>query len=205
MNSTKKKIDVHWLTGTAILSAVAFLLMFVEFPIPMLMPSFIKMDVSDLPALLGAFAFGPASGIVIELLKNLLHILIKGTTSACIGELSNFLLGCCMVVPAALIYYGKKTRKRAIIGSLVGCAAMAVCSLPINYFIVYPAYVKFYGLPLDAIIGMYQAINPHVNGLFICLLIFNVPFTFFKGLLDAVICYFIYKPLSPVLHGRKKA
>ena len=205
MNSTKKKIDVHWLTGTAILSAVAFLLMFVEFPIPMLMPSFIKMDVSDLPALLGAFAFGPASGIVIELLKNLLHILIKGTTSACIGELSNFLLGCCMVVPAALIYYGKKTRKRAIIGSLVGCAAMAVCSLPINYFIVYPAYVKFYGLPLDAIIGMYQAINPHVNGLFMCLLIFNVPFTFFKGLLDAVICYFIYKPLSPVLHGRKKA
>ena len=199
------KTDARKITVTAMLSAVAFLLMFVEFPIP-IMPSFIKMDICDLPALLGAFALGPVSGIAIEFIKNLLHILIKGTTSAGVGELSNFVLGCCMVVPAAIIYKKGKTRKSAIIASVVGCVVMAVCSLPVNYFVVYPAYVKFYGLPLEAIIGMYQAINPNVNGLFACLLIFNVPFTFCKGLLDALVCYFIYKPLSPVLHGniRKK-
>jgi len=197
------KTNARKMTVTAMLSAIAFILMFIEFPIP-IMPSFIKMDISDLPALLGAFALGPVSGIVIELLKNILHILIKGTSSAGVGELSNFLLGCFMVVPAGLIYKHNKSRKSAIVGSLVGCLVMAVLSLPLNYYVVYPAYVKFYGLPLPAIVGMYQKINPNVDGLFSCLLLFNVPFTFCKGLLDSVICYFIYKPLSPVLHGKKK-
>ena len=86
--------------------------------------------------------------------------------------------------------------------ALLGALVMAVVSVPYNYFIVYPAYVVMYHLPLDAIIGMYQAINPNVNGLLNCLLVFNLPFTFFKGMLDAVICFAIYKPLSPILHGR---
>ncbi len=196
------KTNTRKITVTAMLSAVAFILMFLEFPIP-IMPPFIKLDISDLPAFLGAFALGPVSGIVIELLKNILHILIKGTSSAGVGELSNFLLGCFCVVPAALIYQKNKSRKSAIIGAVVGCVVMGIVSLPINYFVVYPAYVKFYGLPLEAIIGMYQKINPNVDGLFACLLVFNVPFTFCKGLLDALICYLVYKPLSPVLHGKK--
>jgi riboflavin transporter FmnP len=183
------------------LSAIAFVLMFLEFPAP-LMPAFVKLDISDLPALLGTFALGPVSGIVIELVKNLLHILIKGTSSAGVGELCNFLLGCCFVVPAGLIYKHKKSRKSAVLAALVGCVVMALCSLPLNYFLVYPAYVKFYGLPLEAIIGMYQAINPNVNGLFACLTIFNLPFTFLKGVLDAVLCFLIYKPLSPILHKK---
>jgi riboflavin transporter FmnP len=197
----KTKVNVRTLTVTAMLSAIAFLLMFVEFSIP-IMPSFVKLDISDLPALLGTFALGPVSGVVIELLKNLLHILFKGTSSAGVGELCNFLLGCFCVVPAGLIYKHKKSRKTAVIGALVGCAVMAICSLPLNYFVVYPAYVKFYGLPLEAIIGMYQAINPNVNGLLACLAMFNLPFTFCKGLIDAVLCFLIYKPLSPILHKK---
>jgi riboflavin transporter FmnP len=197
----KTKVNVRTLTVTAMLSAIAFLLMFVEFSIP-IMPSFVKLDISDLPALLGTFALGPVSGVVIELLKNLLHILFKGTSSAGVGELCNFLLGCFCVVPAGLIYKHKKSRKTAVIGALVGCAVMAICSLPLNYFVVYPAYVKFYGLPLEAIIGMYQAINPNVNGLLACLTVFNLPFTFCKGLIDAVLCFLIYKPLSPILHKK---
>ncbi len=193
------RTNIRSITVTAMLSAVAFVLMFIEFSVP-LMPPFIKMDISDLPALLSTFALGPVSGVVVELLKNLLHILFKGTASAGTGELCNFLLGCFFVVPAGLIYRHKKTRKNAVLGALVGCLVMAVCSVPLNYFVVYPAYVKFYGLPLDEIIGMYQAIMPGVNGLFACLTIFNLPFTFVKGLLDAVICFIIYKPLSPILH-----
>jgi len=198
MSTNTRKITV-----TGMLSAVAFLLMFIEFPIP-IMPPFIKLDISDLPAVLGTFAIGPLAGVAIELIKNILHIIIKGTSSACVGELSNFLLGCAMVVPAGIIYKNNKTRKSALIGSIVGCIVMALICLPINYYVVYPAYVKFYGLPLEAIIGMYQKINPNVDGLLSCLLVFNVPFTFAKGLIDVVICYLIYKPLSPVLHGKKQ-
>ncbi len=202
-NQTSKLRKV---TVTAMLAAVASVLMFVEFPIP-LMPSFIKLDVSDFPALISSFAFGPISGIVVELIKNLLHILIKGTSSAGVGELSNFLLGCCFVIPAGLIYKKSRNYKSAIVGALVGCLVMAVLCLPINYFIVYPAYVKFYGMPLEAIIGMYKDILPSAdslfgNGLFSCLLIFNAPFTFAKGLIDAVICIIIYKPLSHVMFGK---
>ena len=193
----------HKLTVTAMLSAVAFLLMFIEFPIPALIPSFVKLDVSDLPELLAAFSLGPVYGIVVTFLKNLLFSVLHGTSSAYVGELFNFVMGALFVGVAGLIYKRNKTRKGAIVGALLGALVMAVVSVPYNYFIVYPAYVVMYHLPLDAIIGMYQAINPNVNGLLACLLVFNLPFTFVKGALDAVLCFLVYKPLSPILHGRK--
>ena len=198
-----KKNTTHNLTVAAMLSAVAFILMFIEFPLPMLIPSFVKMDFSDLPALLGAFALGPVYGVVISFMKNLLHIIIKGTSTACVGELCNFMLGAVFSAVAGFVYKRSKTRRSALIGAGMGALVMAVVSVPYNYFIVYPAYVVMYHLPLEAIIGMYQAINPSVDGLLACLLTFNLPFTLFKGLLDAVLCFLIYKPLSPILHGRK--
>ena len=198
-----KKNTTHDLTVAAMLSAVAFILMFIEFPLPMLIPSFVKMDFSDLPALLGAFALGPVYGVVIEFLKNLLHILIKGTSSAYVGELFNFTMGAVMCLTAGLIYHFRRNRVGAVIASLVGCALMAILSVPFNYFLVYPAYVVCYGLPMEAIIGMYQAILPSADSLLKCLVIFNLPFTFCKGLIDAVLCFLIYKPLSPIMHGRQ--
>lgn len=199
----KAKITTRSLVVTAMLSAVAFVLMFVEFPIPMLIPSFVKMDISDLPALLGSFALGPVYGVVIELLKNLLHIIFKGTSSAYVGEIFNFSMGAVLCLSAGLIYHFKKNRKGAVIASLVGCAVMAILSVPFNYFLVYPAYVVCYGMPMEAIIGMYQVILPSSDSLLKCLLIFNLPFTFCKGLVDAILCFLIYKPLSPLLHGNK--
>ena len=106
-------------------------------------------------------------------------------------------------VTAGCIYKHRKSRKTAILGALIGAAAMAVFSVPSNYFITYPAYVQFYHMPLEAILGMYQAILPSADSLIKCLVIFNMPFTLVKGLLDAVLCMVIYKPLSPILHGRK--
>ena len=198
-----KKDTTHNLTVAAMLSAVAFILMFIEFPIPMLIPAFIKMDFSDLPALLGAFALGPVYGVIISFMKNLLHIVIKGTSTACVGELSNFILGAIFSAVAGYLYKHHKSRKTAIIGAVAGAVAMGVLSVPSNYFVVYPAYVQFYHMPLEAILGMYQAILPSANSLIKCLIIFNLPFTLVKGLLDAVLCMLIYKPLSPILHGRK--
>ena len=181
-----KKDTTHNLTVAAMLSAVAFILMFIEFPIPMLIPAFIKMDFSDLP-----------------FMKNLLHIVIKGTSTACVGELSNFILGAIFSAVAGYLYKHHKSRKTAIIGAVAGAVAMGVLSVPSNYFVVYPAYVQFYHMPLEAILGMYQAILPSADSLIKCLILFNLPFTLVKGLLDAVLCMLIYKPLSPILHGRR--
>ena len=196
-NSTTK---VRALTGTAMLGAVAAVLMYLEFPIP-IMPAFVKLDVSELPALIASFAYGPVSGVLVCLIKNLIKL--PSTSTAAVGELFNFVMGALFVGVAGIVYKRNKTSKGAIVGALLGALVMAVVSVPYNYFIVYPAYVVMYHLPLEAIIGMYQAINPSVDGLLTCLLVFNLPFTFVKGVLDAVLCFLIYKPLSPILHGRK--
>lgn len=195
MSKTASK--THKLVVAAMLSAVAFVLQFIEVSIPII-PSFVKLDFSDLPALMGTFALGPVYGAAIELVKNLIHLPMG--SSAGVGELANFLFGAVFVVVAGLIYKGNKSRKGAILGSLLGALAMAVLSLPLNYFLVYPAYVVIYGMPMEAIIGMYQAILPAADTLLKDLIIFNLPFTFCKGLIDAVLCFLIYKPLSPLLH-----
>ena len=196
-----KAIDrsrVHKLTITAMLSAVAFVLMFLDFPIPFLIPPFVKMDFSELPALLAAFSLGPVYGVVVCLVKNLVHFITMTTTGGA-GEICNFLLGACFALPAGLIYQRMKTRRGALIGVLTGAVVMAVLSIPLNYYISYPVYTKF--MPIDAIISMYQQIRPGVNGLMECLIIFNAPFTLLKGLLTTALCFLIYKPLSPILHG----
>ena len=192
---------VRKLTVTAMLSAVAFVLMFLDFPIPMIMPSFVKMDFSDLPELLGAFALGPTYGVLVCLLKNLIHLLVDSSTNG-VGELCNFLFGAVFAWVAGFVYQRNKSRRTAVLGAVLGSVAMAIVSVPLNYYLTYPAYVVIYGMPLDVIIGMYQAIRPGVNGLLECLITFNAPFTLVKGLLDAVLCFLIYKPLSPLLHGR---
>ena len=198
-----KKNTTHNLTVAAMLSAVAFILMFIEFPIPALIPAFVKLDISDLPELLAAFSLGPIYGVIVTLLKNVLFSVLHGTSSAYVGELFNFIMGSVFSFTAGFIYQRRKSRKSALTGALVGALLMAVLSVPLNYFVVYPAYVVCYHLPLEAIIGMYQAILPSADSLIKCLVIFNMPFTLVKGLLDAVLCMVIYKPLSPILHGRK--
>lgn len=189
--------NVRYMTVTAMLSAVAFALMFFEFSIPFLVPSFIQMDLSELPALIGAFAMGPWYGVIICLIKNLIHLLI--TTTGGVGELSNFILGAAFVLPAGLIYQRKKIKKNAVIGSVLGAAFMALLSVASNYFIVYPVYTAF--LPMDTILAMYQEILPSADTLLKCLVIFNMPFTFVKGMLSVIITLLIYKHISPIIKG----
>ena len=171
--------------------------MFLDFPIPFLIPSFVKMDVSELPALLASFALGPVYGVVVCLVKNLVHFITMTTTGGA-GELCNFLLGACFVFPAGIIYQRQKSRKNALVGVLVGAVVMAFLSIPCNYFISYPVYSKF--MPIDAILEMYRAIRPTSGGLLECLVMFNAPFTLLKGLLTSLLCFLVYKPLSPILH-----
>ena len=198
MNRTKT-VNIRYITVTAMLSAVAFILMFLEFSVPF-MPGFIKMDLSDLPELIGAFAMGPACGVFVCLVKNLLHLPL--TSSAGVGELSNFLLGMMFVLPAGLLYRRKKTRSTAMAGAAIGAVCMAVFSVPSNYFLVYPVYAKF--MPIDQIVVAYQAIVPSVNGLLECLIVFNMPFTLVKGVINVILTFLIYKHISPVLKGNFK-
>lgn len=186
------------ITVTAIMSAVSTVLMFLSFSVP-LVPSFLKFDFSELPALLTGFALGPVYGVAVCLVKNVVNVFF--TTTFGVGELSNFILGCMFVVPAALIYRHKKTRLTAFIGSTAGAFAMAAFSFVTNYFFIYPIYGKVMG-GIDKIVALYTAILPGVTELWQALVIFNVPFTFVKGLVSVVISMLIYKKLSPVLKGK---
>lgn len=200
IRKSKTRFNARYLTMTAMLSAVAFVLMFLDFSVPF-MPSFIKLDLSELPALIGTFALGPVSGVIICLIKNLLHLLITSTGG--VGELSNFILGVAFVLPAGLIYKYKKNRVGALLGSLVGALFMAGISVLTNYFVVYPIYTAF--MPMDAIIGAYDKIasvvGGHMDNLLQCLVVFNMPFTFFKGMLSVAITFLIYKPISIFIKG----
>ena len=192
-----KKINIRAFSVTAIMGAVGFVLMMLEFPLAFIIPSFIKFDFSELPAIITSFAFGPIYGILVCLLKNLIHLFF--TTSGGVGELSNFVLGAIFVGTAGCIYKFNKTRKGALLGSVIGAVVMAVISLATNYFFVYPAFSVIYGLPMEVILGMYKAILPSTDNLFEALAVFNVPFNFVKGMIDAAICFIIYKKVSPLI------
>ena len=147
-----KTTNIRKLTGTAMLGAVAAVLMYMEFPIP-IMPSFVKLDVSELPALLAAYAYGPVSGIAVCLIKNLIKL--PSTSTAAVGELFNFVMGALFVGVAGFVYKRSKTRRSALIGAGLGALIMAVVSVPYNYFIVYPAYVVLYHLPLFITVNIF--------------------------------------------------
>ena len=197
-NADREMSRLRCLVVTAMLSAVSIVLMQFDFSVP-LMPSFIKMDLSDLPALIGSYAMGPFWGVMVALIKNILHLL--RTSTGGVGELSNFILSAAFVLPAGIIYRQRKTKKRALLGALCGAVCMALISIPSNYFVVYPFYTKF--MPMETIIAMYQALPVPVKpqGLLQCLVWFNCPFTFVKALLSTVVAMLIYKPLSPVIKG----
>lgn len=193
-----KKLNVRYLAVTGMLAAIAFVIMFFDFPVPMLIPNFIEMDFSELPALIGAFAFGPLCGVLVSLMKNLVHLTI--THTAGVGELANFLMGAVFAGTAGLIYKHKKNKRSALIGSLVGALLMGLASIPINYFITYPFYYNF--MEPEAVLMQYQLILPSMENILECLVVFNFPFTTAKALICAVITMLIYKHLSPILKGR---
>ena len=193
MNARSKTV---YIVKVGILSAIAGALMFLEIPL-WFAPSFYKLDFSDIVALLGGFALGPVAGTIVELIKNLLHILIKGTTTGFVGEMANFLTGCALVLPAALFYRHKRTKKIAVIGLILGTVCLAVLGAFLNYYILIPVYSKF--LPIDAIIEMGKSINPKITDLKMLIVWAVVPFNLFKGAVDSVIVLIFYKRLAFLL------
>ena len=201
MNNTKK-ISTRKMVIIGMMTAIATVVYYLDFGVP-LMPSFIKLDFSNVISLLTGFALGPIEGIIVCLLKNMIHVLIKGFgTTMGIGDIFDFVTSATFVLVAALIYKKHRTKKGAIVATLSGMLAFTIISLPLNYFIVYPIYFKAYGGEA-AILGAYKEIMPSVKNIFSALCIFNLPFTFIKGLLCSIITLVAYKPLSPILKGKK--
>lgn len=196
-NSSSKPNKTHLIVGCGVLAAAATALQYLEIPSPV---NFIALDFSDLPALLGAFAYGPVAGVLIELIKNVIHLAVS--KSGYVGELSNFILGAVFTLTAGLIYQKHKTKKSAILGGVIGALVMAAVSYPSNLFVVYPFYYNF--MPKEAVLGVYQALFK-VNSIEMAILIYNVPFTFIKGLISVAISALIYKPLRPFLKGKEKS
>lgn len=199
-NTLTQKIGVRQLVTIAVAAAVSFVLMLLEFHLP-IAPEFIKLDLSDIPALVLAFTFGPLTGVLTELVKNLLHLFV--TKSAGVGELSNFLLGCAFVIPAGLIYKHNKTRKNALLAMLAGTLCFSLMGIFSNYRIMFPFYTKVSGIPMEAIVAMCQKILPFVDSEFKVILLSVTPFNLLKGILVSVVTFLLYKRLSPILHGRR--
>ena len=191
--------NVRMLTMTAVLSAIAFVLAFFEFPVP-LSPSFARMDLSDLPALIGAFAYGPVSGVLIELVKNALQLLTSSTGG--IGELANFIMGSSFAVAAGLIYKHHKTKKTAILACLIASVIMAVVATVVNYSILLPVFEAF--MPLDQLIASFGEFMPFIKTKLDVVLFNAFPFNLLKGIGISIVTMLLYKRLTPILKGRQE-
>lgn len=186
-------------------SAVSMILMLFEFPLPFA-PNFYELDFSELPILIGTFAYGPAAGVMMEFIKILLKLLFKGTSTAFVGDLANFVVGCSLILPASVIYAFRKNKKTAIIACIVGTLVMTVFGTAFNAIYLLPAFAELYGMPLDTILAMGSAVNPLMTeGSIVSFVVACVaPMNLIKGVSVSILTLFVYKPLSPILKmGRK--
>ena len=193
--SSSKSITLNRLVKVGILAALAYVLMFIQVPVP-IAPPFMKLDLADVPALVGGFAMGPWYGVLIQLIKNVLNL--SKTMTYGIGELSNFIVGSTYVLVSAFIYRNKKTKKTALIALALGVLAMTAVATLSNAFVVFPIYGKVMKMDLEAFAGMVSG-NGLVNN-YITLMIFSIaPFNIIKGGIEAIVTELIYKRISPII------
>lgn len=194
--NTNTMIRTKDMTKVAMLSVIGFVLMYFQLPLTFVAPPFMKLDISDLPVLMGAFTMGPVYGIIIAALKNLMHIIFKGTMTAGVGELSNFIISSTFAVVSSYIYRKHKTYKGAVLSMTVGVLAMTILAMTSNYFVVFPLYGKV--MPMEAIIAMGSAITPKITGLFTMMIYSVLPFNLIKGFTTSAVMMLVYKKISPL-------
>ncbi len=191
-----------WYVKVAMLSAISVILMLFEFPIPFVAPPFYKLDFSEVPVLLGAFALGPLAGVTIEGVKILLNLIINGSVTAGVGEVANFVIGAIFVLPAALIYKRTRTKRGAIIGLVTGGITMVIIGCVINAFVMLPIYANAFKMPIGAFFEMAAKIWPQIDTMLEFVLLCVAPFNLIKVVFVSVITLLIYKPLRKILKGK---
>ena len=195
------KLGVKALVQIGMLSAIAIILMMFEIPLPFA-PTFYKIDLSEVPVLVGCFAMGPMAGVLVELVKILLNFVMTGTSTAGVGEIANFIIGCSFCVPAGLIYRKNRTRKSDLIGMATGTILMTVLGCFVNAYVLLPAYGAAFGMPVSKLVGLGTAVNPHITSLSTFVIFAVAPFNLIKGVAVSAIVFVIYKKISPVLRMR---
>ena len=191
--------NLKYIVKIGILSAVAAVLMLFELPL-WFAPPFYKLDFSEIPILIGSFALGPLAGVIMELLKNLLNLLMDGTTTAFVGEFANFVTGCAFVLPAALIYKHKKSLKNALVGLAVGTLSLVLVGAAMNYYILVPTFSELYHLPLENIVAMGTAVNASISDLKTLIVFAVMPFNLLKSVACSAVTLLLYKRVSKILH-----
>lgn len=203
-NDTERILSTRKVVVVGIFSAISALLMLIEFGLPVAPAGIYKMDFSELPALIVGFAFGPVAGVMTEFIKVLLKTLIKGTSTAFVGELANFVVGCGFILPATIIYSFKKSKINAVIACAVGTLVIAIVGSTFNAFYLIPTFAKMYGMDISVIVGMGTAINSHITNVATFALYAVAPFNLIKGVIISVITLLVYKRLSPIIKNSKK-
>lgn len=192
---------VRMIVQIGMLAALALILMFFEIPLPFA-PSFYEIDFSEVPVLIGCFTMGPMAGAAVELVKILLALVLKGTTTAGVGEIANFIIGCSFCVPAGLLYKRNRTRRNALLGMATGTILMTVIGCVVNAFILLPVYSAAFGMPLEALVEMGTAVNGHITDLMTFVILAVAPFNLLKGILVSLLVFLIYKKISPIFKMR---
>ena len=195
----KRLSDTHYITYVAIFSAMAGVLMLVEIPL-FFAPSFYKIDLSELPILICTFYLGPVAGVISELVKVMIKLLLKGTTTAFVGDFANFAVGCSFVLPASVVYHANPSKKSALTGMIVGTLVMTVFGSAFNAIYLLPKFAQLFGMPLDVIVGMGTAVNSAITNVSTLVLFAVVPFNLLKGIVVSLLTFLLYKRISPILH-----
>ena len=195
----KQFSNTHYISYTAIFSAISGVLMVMEIPL-FFAPGFYKLDISEMPVLICTFYLGPVAGVTAELLKVMVKLLIKGTSTAFVGDFANFVVGCSFVLPASIVYHPKPGKKSALVGMAVGTLIMAVFGSAFNAIYLLPKFAEMFGMPLDAIVGMGTQVNSAINSVSTLVLFAVVPFNLLKGVIVSALTFLLYKRISPILH-----
>ena len=196
--STERILTTRKVAMIGMFSAIAAVLMIFEVPVPFA-PNFYKIDLSELPVLIAAFAFGPVAGVMVEFIKIILNLLMDSTTTAFVGELANFSVGCSFILPASIVYGLKKSKKQAVIGCMVGTLIMTTFGTAFNAVYLLPKFAQLYGMPLEAIVGMGTAINPRITSVTSLVILAVAPLNVLKGSIVSVLTILIYKKLSVII------
>ena len=200
---TERILSTRKMAMIRMFSAIAAILHIMDFALPFIAPPFYKLDFSELPALIGAYAFGPFAGVMIEFLKILLKLIFKGTSTAFVGDLANFAVGCSFILPASVIYDFNKKKKTAILSCVVGTIVLTVFGTMFNALYLIPAFSALYGLGIEEIIAMGTSINKGITDLTSFVIIAVAPLNLIKGSVVSLITLLVYKKISPILKSRK--
>jgi len=187
------------IAGTALFGAIGGVLMILEITVPII-PMFYQLDFSELAGMMAGFLFGPVAAVIVEFMKALLHILLHGSHSAFVGEFASFVLGCCFVLPASYLYMTVRSKKNAIIGLIVGSVSLIAFGALFNAVYLIPKFADLYGIGMDGILQMAQAVNPSIDSMWTLIAYATIPFNIIKAVLISVLTFFIYKPISKMYH-----